>query len=356
MRVARLLGQVVIVMLLAVGIATVLIYLRNETLTAVRLEAEPILVVATEVPRALASNVVVDLEWAPGGDILSPAWDGTITAVNIAPGEHVPSSDPPVEVDGRRYRWFVSRAPLYRTIVSRASGPDVEAVRSFLTELGYLSEGDAESDVGTSDLDAFRAYAADHGFDEAVSAKSLFEPSWIVWLPNDEEGALADVAIRLGAPAPPAGTPIATFAPRLVAVAVREEPTNVIAALAASAAQAHLSLAGVDFPWPHTFVPGDLMRLEAALAESYSGDEPPETADGSITWELQHQSASVPAAAVVADVTGWCVWIAAGITYEPAAVDVVGGDVDVAFVVGIDPGDRVLANPTSVGHLDCGHA
>lgn len=348
--------RVLVVLLLAVGLAATLIWLRDETLLTVRRsDAEPIVTTASPMPTRFATTVQFELTWSTTSQVSAPDWFGTVTKVELHPGDAFPSSVAQILVNGQARRWFVSEAPLFRTIGLGSKGEDVEALRAFLAELGYLPPtAESGSPVTRSDVESFRAYGRDHGFEQGSGSQARFEPGWVIWVPLGVEGVVGSVPIQPGQPAPPMGSPVVVLAPRLLDVQLRLDRAGAAATLVEGAVEGTLTVGDIEFPWPVALSDEDLRRLELELVSQGAAEALSSELFGRIDWHLGSDYSAVPVTAIVTDATGRCVWVERNQSFEPAPVTVAGGDLDVVFVSGINPGDSVLVNPSSTGNFGCG--
>lgn len=95
-----------------------------------------------------------------------------VTASPLKPNSSVDSGRPLVEINGRPILALAIGIPLYRDLVAGTVGPDVAALRSELTRLGYDTSTDAPSLFGAATQSAVDQLFKAAGYEAAYSAGS----------------------------------------------------------------------------------------------------------------------------------------------------------------------------------------
>jgi len=167
-------------------------------------KAAPIWVHPLRSEDTIRTGVDVVLSWTVVPPILAPNWSGVVTAAGQIPPGGLHSGDSIASVDGIVRLAVHTVSPFHRSLSADDSGPDVAMFNSFLAQRGL----DARDDdyFGYATLRGLRGFAASIGVPNPDTV-SFFDPSWLVYLPAESEGAPNSVlALELGAPAPAAGS------------------------------------------------------------------------------------------------------------------------------------------------------
>jgi hypothetical protein len=293
------------------------------------------------------TGVAATLSWTEGPALLAPDWSGTVGQVHLRSRDSIRSGDPVAVIDGVTRLAVPSPQPFFRSLATDDQGPDVGWLHDVLRGLGYLQQvPDDDSRVSEATIGAVRAMAVELGVIGPVDA---FDPGWFAWLP-EEPFEVESVELTAGAPAPSAGTPLATGAAQLDAVTLQRldggpltpEP-GVAYVLEMEGEELPLD-ADADADADAGTVDADgLVRLSAAL--------PPllDSASGSVRRVRPLAVWAIPSAAVMSGAQGQlCIWTDAGGRYEALAVDVVAGRAGVTFSRPPTPSALVLHNPAEI--------
>lgn len=314
--------------------------LTEERLEAVDRKPAPFVQPARVVEFDDRTGVVARLRWQDGPTLYAPTWSGTVGAVWVEPGP-VRSGDRIASIDGVVRLAVHTPQPFFRPLSSGDRGVDVVWLHDVLITFGYLAAAPTDNDrVGPVTRRAIAALAENLGVLEPVE---VFDPAWFVWLPT-EQLEVATVALRAGAPAPPAGTPVAAGAPELASVDLErvdggpltlESGTRYVLQIG----DVTLSLDGTTGELDGK----DLAKLSRVVAPAT------ESASGSVRLAEPLTLWALPASAVMAGADGrLCVWIERGDAYEPMNVEVVGGRAGVAFVRPGATSAAILENPADI--------
>jgi hypothetical protein len=147
-------------------------------------------------------NVTATLTYGSEVTLLAPQWNGIVTAIDVSPGQTVTSGTPILAVDGNTEIALQSSLPFYRPIGPGTDGPDVAALRSALSAIGYGDLGSSTSYGPT--LQAAIEDLAGKLMPDASPVPDTFSPSWVVYLPVSSL-KVASVSATLGSSAPPPG-------------------------------------------------------------------------------------------------------------------------------------------------------
>jgi hypothetical protein len=288
--------------------------------------------------------VALTLTWDEGRELVSPAWGGVVTAVDLQPGGTLASGQQVAAVNGVARLAFASAVPFHRPLAQADTGPDVAALNDLLLALGIIDALPADprfysfaTSLRVRDLEERLGIAPTTG---------VFDPGWVAWLPA-EVMTLGAVELRVAVPAPSPGSPFASEAPRITAVAV--QPANQSAPLAVEPGIPFVLRIG-DLELP---LGDDGSLAEAGFAALAATVEPlSEQASGVVERATPLDALAVPSTAIVTGATGGlCAWVAAGTNggYEARPVTVGDSRSGITNVVtGLQPADQVLANPSEV--------
>lgn len=257
---------------------------------------------------------------------------GTVTGVAVTTGRTVAAGDVLMLVDDRPLVAFTSDAPLWRDVTTGLSGPDVERVQQFLTDIGLFT-GPVDGRARTSTVKAVARFNEANGHKELGST---FAASSVVWI---GPGAIepADVAVAPGTVLGP-GSPVLT-GPRHPSKVTVSEPAGGIPA--GPAYELTVGTTSTDY----TPGSGELVDVAAVTAIAASLGTSGEGA-GQVRSVGGDAVVRVPASAVVVDASGTtCVFPDA--SSAPVMVTVLGGalaQTDLAPRLNVE---HVLANPMS---------
>lgn len=149
-------------------------------------------VVEGSVGRSL--RFVAVAEW-PLIDAARTGSGGTVTSVEVTPGDTVDVGDRVYSVDLRPAVIGVGATPSFRDLGLRASGPDVAQLQTLLAELGFY-DGEVDAEYGASTRNAVRAWQATMGIDD----DGIVQRGDVVWLPELPIRVVPTDALQLGAP------------------------------------------------------------------------------------------------------------------------------------------------------------
>jgi hypothetical protein len=290
------------------------------------------------------------MEWQPGAVVRAPGWAGVVTAVYVAAGETLTQGQRVVAVDGVDRVAFASAAPFYRALESGDEGADVARLHELLLAMGFIDPS-AEG-PGDPEFLSFATSLAVGEFNASlgVSGSRVFDPATVIWMAAFFP--LETVALEVGAPAPPAGSVVATGPATLVSATLQaQNPTEPIAL---EPGVPYVLVKGPSAEGRLAFEAASLTLAPQSLA-TFAGLVAPltEQTDALLERETPLQSLAVPSTAIVANGAGdLCAWVADatdGREYRPVAVTLAGSRAGVTDVVsGLAAGDQVLANPADV--------
>lgn len=187
---------------------------RSEQPASVWVMAGP---VETEVRRTVAARA----EWRELPPLLAPAWSGLVEEVGLRVGEPVRSGDTVAVIDGIPRLAAATERPFSRRLVRDDRGQDVADLNAWLASIGHeASDGDLFGAATQRGVFALRQdLNVPSEVDEFGQPIDLytFDPAWVVFL-GQVEATVSSIGLQVGAPAPPAGSAIAEFTPRLVSV------------------------------------------------------------------------------------------------------------------------------------------
>ena len=134
-----------------------------------------------------------------------PTAGGTVTGVNVAVGQALPTLAPLVSVNGNAVYGIPSSVPLYRDLVEGDYGPDVQALQDALSAVGNSTSQDIPGVFGSATLNALEQWQLANGVSETGTAALSF----FTWFPP--KSVVLSVTAAVGTKAA-AGSAIATVA------------------------------------------------------------------------------------------------------------------------------------------------
>lgn len=163
-------------------------------------EAEPASLVAA--PDATSAPVTYEsyddqrelpFELVPGAsDTVTLPRAGTVTTLECDIGAPLKSGDVPLSLDSAPVVALYTAYPLWRDLRPGDGGPDVAALQSELTRLGYAPSTSAAMDSKT--VSALKAFFRDRGY---TSPSGSLDRDSVLWLPS-ERLTVAQCPIRRG--------------------------------------------------------------------------------------------------------------------------------------------------------------
>lgn len=317
-------------------------FLTDDDVDSLSAGGAPVLSAPTARQVTGSQPVSLTLTWDEGRELISPGWNGVVTAVDVAPGDALVSGQQVAVIDGVARLAFASTVPFHRPLKSGDEGPDVAAVHELLLALGEI-----DALPGTPAFYSFATSQAVRALETRLGiapTTGVFDSAWVAWLPAPEL-VIGAVNLAVAAPASSPGSPFAAEAARITGVLV--QPANASAPLA------------VEHGVPFVLRVGDLelpISEGGVLAESdyatLAGAVEPlaEQASGVVMRETPLDALAVPSTAIVTGPAGGlCAWVAQGTAYEARPVTVGDSRSGVTNIVtGLQPTDEVLANPAEV--------
>ncbi|MDR1189593.1 MAG: hypothetical protein LBK95_19440 [Bifidobacteriaceae bacterium] len=294
------------------------------------------------------TEAVLALEWAPGPDVVAPSWQGTITALEVDPGDTLTNGQAVLRVDGLPRLGLVTGQPFWRSLGPDDTGADVRMLHDALASLGISAgAGEAWSAAttrGVRELQTDRLGIRKEGLVDG------FDPSWVVWLP-EADLRVGTIEAAIGSPAPAAGEPVLTGEQVLISAGLQDLQGN---ALFLDAGQVWVfetaDWEGDLDAEAGAMLPEDLELFRQQVAPGT------ESALGSVRYREPRDVTSVPTTAVLSQGGATCVWVesSSGPRGQPEAtpVEVISGDATATFLATpLDARTRVLVNPAALPHL-----
>ncbi len=305
----------------------------NDRLTELEVTPEPVTMTVSATESFDPQGVVATLIWTEAPAVASPPWSGTVTGVEVEPGDVIGTGDVVLTVDGIDRLAYQAESPMFRPLRRADSGPDVETLEGLLAGWGIFDAAPDRSYTSST------AAAVDRlGFSLGVSKPGgVFDPGWLIWV-GSKPFAISQVAATTGFPAPAPGTPLLAGLPG-IADARLASPNGSLLELAGERVLeiGDQRVAFVD----GVADPGELERM-STLVPALS-----EQTGGTLKLATPRVAYVVPATAIVADEDGaTCVFVADSTAYTARPVTLGGGRASTVDVVsGLDDGDQVLVNP-----------
>lgn len=329
-----------VVALLVVAVPAVLLVwmrVRTEDRLSV-LVPDPVPVVMPVESREITDQkaVTVESEWGEPAVVTAPSWFGTVTRVDVTPGDAIASGDVVARVDGVDRMVVVSSDPFWRRLRRGDTGDDVVMLQQWLIDAGFL-DGEVDGDFGPDLRASVKAWAVSLG---VAKPDGMFDPAWVLWLPHEPFG-VASVEIARGVPAPGPGSEVLTGPVPLVSVSLADQNGRSFT----SDGVWVLTVGGVDVSVVDGVVDVDGL---ATLASVLDPVQP--TVTGRIRRAERVETLEIPATAVVSNAVGTlCVFLPDGDGFAPTPVELSGGRVSrVNVASGLSRGDDVLVNPADV--------
>lgn len=284
-------------------------------------------------------EVELALTWADGAQIHAPQWQGVVTSVDIESSQVLETGTKVASVDGISRIAAASPAPLYSVTSPDSPRAQVKQLNMLLASLGYRHGG--------GDTWNWETGAGVQDFTKKIGANSggeLFDPAWIVWLPQ-ESMQLSEVKLLAGTPAPAGGTPIASTPPVLSKVLVNAVDEGALP----DAAQAAWVLRFKELTVPFEGVELNDNRSRASLRSAMNADRP-ESVAATVSRSEPVAGWEVASSAIFLDKRGTqCVFVERRGGHDAVHVSVLGGSPGVARVIGnLKPRPAILVNPAQI--------
>lgn len=311
-----------------------------------------VLVPVQETTVDFSAPATLSAQVAPGRSIPAPALTGTVTGVEVAPGDVLSGEEKLYAVDGVPVVAYADEGVLFRPLSRGDRGPDVATAQRFLNS---LLDADLDDDgvFGATTRSAVQDYERRIGIQDPTG---VLDPGWFAHLPT-ESFEVAEVDVQAGAPAPAAGQPVATGTASLADV-------TMTSASAGPAGAYELLVRGEAVPveraedgsWQVTDLDA---AASVVLADAGAVDQVSVT--GQVRLLDGQAGQAVPAAAIITDSTdSTCVAATTSSTIDGASdlavVEVLGSSVDglAQLRPTLPEGARVLVNPVPVlGDVTC---
>jgi hypothetical protein len=305
----------------------------------------PVFSSVTQVELDGVKQAAVSLTWTTAQGLVAPNWAGTITAVPISAGDIVREGTVVAEIDGVQRVAAETTSPFYRLLTLDSQGRDVEDLNLLLRRLGYAHGPGGRWTSGTSAGVA----SLQRRIGLPPTVESVFDPAWLVWLPNGAF-AVGSIDLTLGGLAPSPGTqfatPVATLSEALL---TQQDASGLILdpdvkwsfklSTGAAALEVVVDPQGV----------GRIADLPALSSMITVGAE---AASGQVAYSQPIKATAVPVQAIITGAEGkTCLWLDSDFSKEPEPwpVTVIDGDVSATYISEIPPPTaRVLVNPAEM--------
>lgn len=329
---------VVAVLVIAVP-AVLLVWLRARTEDHLSgLVPDPVPIVVSVEIREITDQAAVTIEsaWGVPAVVTAPSWFGTVTRVDVVPGDAVASGDVVVRIDGVDRVAIGTSDPFWRRLRRRDTGGDVVMLQRWLIDAGFF-DGETDGVFGWDLVAAVKDWALSLG---VTKPDGTFDPAWALWLPWEPFG-VASVEISRAVPPPASGSAVLTGPVPLTSVSLTDQDGRGLKP---------------DGVWVLTVGDAEVFVVDGAVdAEGLATlaavlDPGQPAAAGRIKRANPVEALEIPATAVVSNAAGLlCVFVPDGDGFLPVPVELSGGRVShVNVASGLDPGDEVLLNPTDI--------
>lgn len=335
---------VAVAVAIATATALALIWLRDESLEPVFMQAQQQWVAIATEPAPFEERLNYRMTRSDVVSIPAPRWTGTVTDLRVRVGDTLNAGgEPPIVIDGLGRPWFPAPAPLYRPIGRGLSGADVDLLASFLVSSGDLDPEAHErgTPVDHTMVSAIGAWSTAHGFGPRTTE---FDPSWIAWFPPGFDGiTITQVATAVGELAPAMGQGWVSAGAIPIALTVRSDGFSRPSVVQVEGTVTTIVIDGTDYMWtPDGLDPAGLSALAALLGHDQE--------DVSLLTRHTYVAgaAAVPPSALVPTDDGYCMTVSAepdSAASRRLAVQALGSRAGIAVV---DAGTGyVLINPLS---------
>ncbi len=330
----------IVILLVAVPLAG-LFWLRYAVDDELR-EIAPVPVAVLVEPRPVALDgrfeTVAELTWSDPVVVNSPFLQGVVTAVYATPGSRLVTGSRVVAVDGVDRLAAATVLPFWRSLETGHSGADVAALQFILESLGLL-EDHLGGVMDSPTVSAVNRFAARLG---APPPKGVFDPSWVVWLPQES----FDVG----------STHVVTGSPTTAGLTILEGKRHL--------EQFQITIDSdqeLTGSWVFEFNGQEIQLINGEpTLEGTRQLERLEVGQAELIGELFKKAPtnvlSIPAPAVRTSIDeSLCVFVSSSTGFRPRSVVLAGGGLGEAFVdSGIEGSDLVLANPGELSPpLEC---
>lgn len=280
------------------------------------------------------------IEWDQPVEMVSPGFEGIVTAVYMEPGDVVSDGGLLMQVDGVDRLAARTPSPFHRNLRLRDAGADVAALQAFLSRGGWF-DGEIDGVYGSSTARAVRDLEAELG---VVKPTGIFDRRFVVWLPSD--------SIVIGTLEPIAGRPASGVGSALALGRVSAQ-TAVVTVAVGAPTEGTLVFLSDDLRLP---LSDGGLQVSASARDVITANVSPETTvlEGFVALAEPASAWRVPTASVVVGGSGaLCVWLADRddqYPYEASSV-VVSSSTPTGVTLltaGVRAGDHVLANPFEV--------
>ena len=290
-----------------------------------------------------------------------PTAGGTVTGINVAAGQSLPTLAPLLSVNGAPVYGIPSSVPLYRDLIEGDYGPDVQALQDALNSVGDSTSGDYPGIFGSGTLNALEQWQLANNVSETGSAPlSLF-----TWFPP--KSVVLSLTATVGSRAAASG-----------AIATVADPSALVAQ--ADIAQADVSSVKVGQPTQLSFdaLSGttETATVKSLPAQSETSTSTPSAGNSTpVQYSVQLVLNALPAGAkagmtgqahiAVQSRTNTIVVPSAavgGTTTSPTVQVVIGGkavtrpvqvglvtNTDTEILAGVQPGDVVVTGGQQLG-------
>lgn len=301
---------------------------------------EPVMVPVTYDVVDESIKVSIALRWSAPVSLAYRGQSGLITAVNVAPGDHIGQGSLLFVVDDHPVRVAVTAAPWSQPVAAKSDPTAIAELNAFLAASGQPANDG--STWGARTARGVQQYAKAMGVEDAVKQ---FDPAWVVWAPSAL--AVGEVNVATGFQTPASGEKVLVAAARLGAATVKSSTALDPASYVVAVDGVTITLADAGAVAAESFA-----SLEQVLSETM------QSVDAIAHLREPREVLTVPPSSVVTDTRGATCLLSRvpeggviqleGAGFDPIGVEVIGGVPGVTYAKAAEGQElrEILSNPS----------
>jgi len=313
---------------------------------ALTYESATVLVGAEPAPERVAYPVQVEVTLTEAQQVVSPDWDGTVTAVRSDVSTWSPKAgDYVLTLDGIKRYLYVAPCPLFRVISIHDSGKDVRCLAQFLRSTGHLANKKKKSTFDRELMLATRSFAKSAGVPGSQRIE-YFDPAWLLQMLSTSDSPVSYL-VSLGDRVR-GGDAILAFERQVTSVSFTTEASTT---LRSSLVEVSITGSSLSLPVVNGNLAEDSEGLAALASDTAELDATTVTLEATGEFELPQDAAYIPTTSVIATGSGeGCVLVATGTEespYEPKKIVAIANDVATSrtVVLNLNKEDTVVVGP-----------
>ncbi len=268
---------------------------------------------------------------SPSVEVPAGTTEGTVTSLEIAPGDTVTTGTVIAKVDGLAVTAYHSSQAFYRPLSFGAKGWDVTLLQRLTPRLGG-PKLPKTGEFRTQTTAAVKTLERERGVEKPTG---IFDPGWLVRIPQPEV-TVSELSLQVGVPFPALGTTVFKTATELTGVN--------ISAAGFSGPDGNYVFAVDGATYPLQYQDGSWVLDDPDPWQQLLTDTEPRT--GIVRLQDPVPLITVPPAALLAGQSGTCVLTMMGDRPQAVPAEVVVEDLGVAAInTDLPLGSGVVTNP-----------